>query len=349
MTRQLAITQPFDLELSLTMGQAFRWRSLGDGWLSGVLGENLFHIRQRHINGNVEYRVGGEDGERDATDADNELLLRYFREDDKIEAIYADLCRRDRNMVKLIEDYRGMRVLRQDPWECLVSYICSRSNRIPSIRQCVAEIATLSCQTVKLDGDEQHVFPTPKQLVAAGVEGLIELNLMGRFSRDFPSAIYAAARRVRNGELDFDELKQQPYSDVMYRLMQGPRYGHKEANGIGIKIADCVALMSLEKLEAFPVDTHISNVVLEYYPTAPKTSAAIVTWAQNRFGPYAGYAGQYLFYAWRQQQQASQKPPASANREHLSRNCPQCGELAGKHCKTPGGYYHLQGHTDRRT
>ena len=109
MTRELAITQPFDLELSLTMGQAFRWRRVGDGWLSGVLGENLFHIRQRHINGNVEYRVGGADGERDATDADDQLLRRYFREDDDVTAIYDDISH-DPVVAGLVRQYPGMRV-----------------------------------------------------------------------------------------------------------------------------------------------------------------------------------------------------------------------------------------------
>ena len=164
MTRELTITQPFDLELSLTMGQAFRWRRLGDGWFSEVLGENLFHIRQRYINGNVEYRVGGADGERDATDADDQLLRRYFREDDDVTAIYDDISH-DPVVAGLVHQHPGMRVLRQEPWECLVSYICSKSNKIPNITVNVEEIASMSRRTVNLDGDEQHIFPSPKQLL----------------------------------------------------------------------------------------------------------------------------------------------------------------------------------------
>ena len=130
MTRQLKIEQPFNLELSLTMGQAFRWHKLpadfyGDGhkWFSGVLGENLLHIRQ--TDDGVEYRVGGPDGERAGTPADDEMLRRYFREDDDVAAIYQDICR-DPVVAGLVRKYPGMRVLRQEPWECLVSYIFHR-------------------------------------------------------------------------------------------------------------------------------------------------------------------------------------------------------------------------------
>ena len=296
MTRQLQINQPFHLKLSLTMGQAFRWDSLGNRWFLGVLGENLIHIGQPDgVDGAVLYRIGGPNGERPATNDDDEMLLRYFREDDDVAAIYDDISRRDKRIEGLVENYRGMRVLRQGPWECLLSYICSKSNRIPNIKQCVSEIATLSRQTVNLGDDKQRAFPTPERILEAGLEGLIELEFGGRFRSDFPSAILAAAQRVCDGELDMDTLRQQPYPNVMRALMQGRPYGRKVANGIGLKIASCVALMSLDKLEAFPVDTHIETAVADYYPSAPKTQQAIVTWAQGYFGSYAGYAGQFLF------------------------------------------------------
>ena len=297
MTRQLQINQPFDLKLTLTMGQAFRWDSLGNRWFLGVLGENLIHIGQPDgVDGAVFYRIGGPNGERPATNDDDEMLLRYFREDDDVAAIYADISRRDKRIEGLVENYRGMRVLRQEPWECLLSYICSKSNRIPNIKQCVSEIATLSSQTVNLGDDEQRVFPTPERILEAGLEELIELEFAGRFSRDFPQSIIAAARRVHYRELELYQLRQRPYADVMRTLMQG-RPGNKENNGIGLKIADCVALMSLDKLEAFPVDTHIERLVNDWWFgwEKPPSYSRIAQWARDCFGPYAGYAGQFIF------------------------------------------------------
>ena len=150
MTRQLAINEPFNLELSLTMGQAFRWRELpaefyGDGnkWFSGVLGENLIHIRQ--TDDGVEYRVGGPEGERDDVGFDWDVeICRYFRMDtDNINGIYDDLCR-DHRVATLIWRYPGLRLLRQEPWECLLSYICSRANSVENISEDVETVARLS-------------------------------------------------------------------------------------------------------------------------------------------------------------------------------------------------------------
>ena len=293
MTRQLKIQQPFNLALTLTMGQAFRWRPLGDGWFSGVIGENLIHIRQ--TDDGVEYRVGGRNGELPDADLD-QLLRNYFRDDDDVIGIYRDISR-DLHIAQLVKKYNGMRVLRQDPWECLVSYICSRSNSIPNIRHCVSQLSTLNRRTVELRGDIQHIFPPPQRLLAVGMVGLSELDLAGRFSQDFPSAIYAAARRVYSGELDLEVLKTRPYLEVNSTLMQGTRYGEQENNGIGPKISDCVALMSLDQLEAFPVDTHIRRLVHEtWFGDGNRLSdAGIVRWARRHLGVYSGYAGQFLF------------------------------------------------------
>jgi len=300
MTRQLKMQQPFNLALTLTMGQAFRWRKLppefyddGHTWFSGVLGENLVHVRQ--TDDGVEYRVCGRQGERPDADS-NQILRDYFREDDDVAEIYRDISR-DMHIAQLVKKYEGMRVLRQDPWECLVSYICSRSNSILNIRRCVSQISTLNRRTVELNGDTQHTFPSPQRLLAVGMDGLNGLDLAGRFSRDFPSAIYAAARRVYSGELDLEALKACSYLEVNSTLMQGTRYGEQENNGIGPKISDCVALMSLDKLEAFPVDTHIRRLVNQTWfgDGDARSDAGIARWAQGRFGVYAGYAGQFLF------------------------------------------------------
>ena len=106
MARQLLIDQPFDLELSLTMGQAFRWKERPGGWFSGVLGENLVHVCQ--TDAGVEYRVGGPDGERDPTSTDDELLRRYFREDDDVAAIYAAIAR-DAKIATIMREFPGLR------------------------------------------------------------------------------------------------------------------------------------------------------------------------------------------------------------------------------------------------
>ena len=112
-------------------GQAHRWKNLGDGWYSGVLGPRLIHVRQ-NCQG-VEYRAADAS---DAVDPEvlNGLLWSYFRLDDDICVIYRDI-RRDRRVAEMVSRYPGLRILRQDPWECTVAFICSATSNIPRIHQ----------------------------------------------------------------------------------------------------------------------------------------------------------------------------------------------------------------------
>ena len=282
----LAIDQPFDLAESLESGQAHRWRKLGDGRYSGVLGERLLHVRQ-NADG-VEYQVASAGGRQTAAGADA-LLRAYFRLDDDIGAIYADICR-DRRVAEMVARYPGLRILRQGPWECTVAFICSATSNIPRIHQNMEAMADRLGQPLELAGEVRHTFPTPEQLASAG-EGLLrELGLGFR-----APYVAAAARRVCDGALDLDELIRLPYPEARSRLM--------ECRGIGAKIADCIAVFALEKLEAFPVDVWVRRALAEwYFPMQKKPpDRAMVEWAQGYFGQYAGYSQQYLFHGRRRE------------------------------------------------
>ena len=316
MTRQLKIQQPFNLALTLTMGQAFRWRELppefyddGHTWFSGVLGGNLYHIRQ--TDDGVEYRVGGSDGELDDVGFDFDVeICRYFRVDtDNIRGIYDELCH-DHRVAAMIWRYLGLRLMRQEPWECLVSYICSRSNSVENISENVETIAKLSGKTVSIGVDERYRFPSATEVLEAGEDALSRLHLKSR--RHPAPAMLSAARRVVARELDLDELKQygHRYETVIGEL--------KQIEGVGYKIANCVALFGLNRVEAFPCDRWVMRGMAAWYddfpmPTRPEDPSAaqhqaIVHWSQQRFGPFAGYAGQYLFHG-RRQEEANESLP----------------------------------------
>ena len=309
MTRQLKITQPFNLALTLTMGQAFRWRPLGDGWFSGVLGENLIHVRQTYDG--IEYRVGGPDGERGDVGYDFDVAVcRYFRMDtDNIRGIYDNLCQ-DHRVATMIWRYLGLRLLRQEPWECLVTYLCSRANSVENITQNVETIAALSRRTASIDDDERYLFPTAEEILEAGGHRLAGLDLKG--PRHPAPAILSAAKRVAAGDLDLDELKQygHRYETVIDEL--------RKIDGVGYKIANCVALFGLNRVEAFPCDRWVNRAMADWYddfpiPSRPDTPSlkehrAIAEWSQQRFGPFAGYAGQYLFHGRRQEEAEAKLP-----------------------------------------
>ncbi len=319
MTRQLEIKQPFNLELSLMMGQAFRWRPLSEGWFSGVIGENLIHIRQPDgVDGPVTYRIGCPEGKRPATDKDDAMLLRYFREDDDIAAVYASIAR-DPKMATIIEEFPGLRILRQDPWECTVAYLCSANNNVKRISAIVETIACEFGHPLQLAGDINTTFPAPDQILA-DPDHVTKLKKM-QLGLNRDKNIVKAAYRFADGELNPNRLRSASYQDVMLALMEGPRHRSKP-NGIGPKIADCIALFSLDQLDAFPVDLWVWRAITEAYPEwgfsegskpSDKDLREASEQARQVFGKYAGYANQYLFH-WRRQH--GDEPLTFAHRLH---------------------------------
>ena len=215
------------------------------------------------------------------------MLRSYFQLDDPIDDIYDDISRRDTKVKKLAQQYPWLRVLRQpDPWECMASYICSANNSVPRIIEIVESIARELGDTIELCGDLRYTFPSPKTVFGAGVERLENLRL----GLDRHSKIYEAAKRICDGELDLNSLTQPNVSyDETIRQLKG-------SYGIGDKIADCIALFTLNKTESFPVDVWVKRAVEECSDPPPRsTYRAIVKWAQSRFGKYAGFANQFLF------------------------------------------------------
>lgn len=280
--------QPLDLKISLLMGQAFRWRPERAGWFSGVVRGQFIQIRKIR-DGLLEFQAAPGP---DATAA--AILRHYLRLDDEVSitAIYANLSRRDTKVAELVDKYSGLRILRQEPWECLVAYCCSAPNSVPQIRRLVERLAEHYGEPIPLNSAVQHRFPTPERLAMVGEPELRRLRF-GLHSR----RIALISREVASGSLNLDALRERetPCSKVRNQL--------KSCRGISDKIADCVSLFSLDKPEAFPIDRHIRKALSDYYFPVGKTpsDAKLRDWAQKHFGPYAGYAGQFLFYAERTQ------------------------------------------------
>ena len=312
MTRQLAIKQPFNLELSLMMGQAFRWRPLSEAWFSGVIGENLIHIRQPDgVDGPVTYRIGGPEGERPATDKDDAMLLKYFREDDDIAAIYASIAR-DPKMATIIEEFPGLRILRQDPWECLVSQLyAAHAGGEPDAEPLETAAKHLGSK-LQLAGDVHYAFPTLMQLQSD--HRFAHLIWKWLFGSELAWNLTTIARQIDEGEIDWNGLCWQPYPAVKTRLMQCP--------GIDDTVADRVVLFALGHLETFPMDRWVWRTITEAYPEwgfpedmkpADKEIHEASKRAQQEFGKYSGYANQYLFY-WRRLH--GEEPLSFAHRWH---------------------------------
>ena len=198
---------------------------------------------------------------RSTPDADlSDLLRSYFRLDDDLDAIYTRISARDDHIAKLIQKYPGVRLMRQpDPWECLVSYICSARAAPPRITHRVETIATQLGRPLTLNGETRHTFPDPATVLAAGPRPDWQQIALG-FQR-VPHAIIQAAKRISEGNLDLHRLAQPdiPYHEVISQLT--------DLYCVGPKIANCIALFALNKTEAFPVDSRVRTTVKRLYPS----------------------------------------------------------------------------------
>lgn len=264
-------TNDFDLDSTLDCGQVFRWRHGGEWW-TGVVRGHIVRARQDECDLVVD------------TGLDRDSIVRYFRLDDDMPGIYSRI-NTDPVMDGLIHHFRGLRLVRQQPWECLISYMATSNNSIPNIKNSISNL----CRQYGDDLGRNFSFPTA-EVLARTTENRLKNTKLGFRSVN----ILEVAKKVDTGELDLEAPFELEYEEAR-ELLMGMR-------GIGPKIADCVLLFAYDKMEAFPVDTHILSVMEEHYGSflngaKSKRGEAINEFARSYFGQYAGYAQQYLFYS----------------------------------------------------
>jgi len=279
---------PFSLNHTLSCGQTFRWKKRGDWW-TGVVGQNAMKLRQKE--GTLQFHTSSK---RIGSD----FLWQYFRLDDDLLNIYSDIMK-DEHVRDAIDRFYGLRLIRQEPWECLISYLCATNKNIPAIKQMIAYLCKRFGQTIRFEHEKFFGFPEPETLASSSLPEL-QLCKVGYRAR----LIRETARIIARGDLDLEGLKGVPYEKAKKELMMLP--------GVGPKVADCVLLFSLDKLEAFPIDVWMKRVVLEYYSKHFKpefaakvqskkglsTSEYRIIYASGRahFGDSLGYAQEYLYH-----------------------------------------------------
>ena len=267
-----------DLDATLDGGQAFGWWAERGGY-RGVVGGRLLRLSK----GEAGVEVEALDGE----DASVALppLRHYLGLDDDLDALRARHAG-DRVLMCAMGNWPGLRLLRQDPWECLISYICSANSSVRKIKTNVAAVAGAYGKRVGA-GERDCAFPSPSGLAGASVGALRELGL-GFHARYLPGA----AAAIAGGSLVLEDLRSLPYLHARAVLMTLP--------GVGEKISDCVLAFSLGKGEAFPVDIWVRRAMRDWYALLPTMSdGAIGEWARGRFGQDAACVNQYLFHARR--------------------------------------------------
>ncbi len=210
----------------------------------------------------------------DCTEEDENFWKDYFDLDTDYESMTDHIDPDDAYLCGCAEYGRGIRILRQDPWEMLITFIISQRRSIPSIKTCVERLCS---RYGRLIAEDTYAFPTPDELSEAGLEDLSDCGLGYR-----SEYVYLACRDVCSGALDLDALRSMPDSIVFERLLA--------LRGVGPKVANCVCLFGFHRISAFPVDVWIDRVLKEHYPCG---------FPMDRYNGYAGVMQQYMFYAAR--------------------------------------------------
>lgn len=274
----------FELKDIFDCGQCFRWNEQEDGSYIGVVGENVLNVKKEKNNIRIE-GIG--------KDNFSELVEEYFDLRRDYKQIKAELAKIDQNMKNSIKYGQGIRLLNQDLWETIISFIISANNNIPRIKGIIERLSKKYGNKITWKEKDYYTFPTPEQLKDLTVQEYRELGLGFRDKR-----VYETTQMIISKQIDLEKMKQNPNTfEVKEELLK--------LSGVGVKVADCILLFSnLKRLEVFPVDVWVRRVMNELYIKNPDetkvTTKQIEKIAEEKFGNLAGLAQQYLYY-WKRE------------------------------------------------
>jgi len=259
---------PLDLAATLECGQCFRWSVEGDSY-TGVVNARL--LRVRLVQGGLEVEPPGL----------GEVARRYFHLELDYHEIERSLVERDPVLEPAVRFASGLRILRQDPWETLASFIISANNNIPRIRGIIRRLSQGLGEHL---GGSFYSFPGPEKIACLDQEDLRALGLGYR-----APYVLDAARMVVDGCLDLGEVASLEVPEARERLMRVP--------GVGPKVADCVLLFSMGRFEVFPLDLWMKRAMEHlYFQGACQGHQELRCFAQQRFAELAGFAQAYVFH-----------------------------------------------------
>ena len=276
--------ESFELKDIFDCGQCFRWNIQEDGSYIGVFGKNVLNV-QKNKNQIIFEGVCEKDIKQ--------TVEKYFDLERNYEAIKTKLSKIDDNMKTSIEYGKGIRILNQDLWETIISFIISANNNIPRIKGIIERLAEKYGDEIEYNGKKYYTFPTREQLKDVTVDEYRKLGLGFRDIR-----LYETTKMILNNEVDLIKMRNNPNTiEVREELLK--------LSGVGPKVADCILLFSdLKRFEVFPIDVWVRRVMNDLYIKQKDENKVskkqIEKIAEEKFGNLAGLAQQYLFY-WRRE------------------------------------------------
>ena len=261
-----------DIDNSINSGQVFLWERHGTNWY-GIDGQDILKINQ---NGAIKSILNSK--------------TNFFRKNDNMQEIIKSISK-DKTVKKAVKEYEGLRIFKQEPFQCMISFIISSNSNIQKIKSSLEKITKKFGKKITIENKDFFLFPEPEKIAKASID---EIKACGVGYR--APFIKEAAKMVVSKKINFEYLEKCDYQEAKKNICLVP--------GIGNKVADCIMLFSLNKLEAFPLDTWIIKILEKYYSNEFKIETKTITIKQydmlhekivNYFGPYCGYAQQFLF------------------------------------------------------
>lgn len=275
----------FNLENIFECGQCFRWNKETDNSYTGIWKENVVNVKKE----NDDYIFTG------VSNSSNfeQEIVQYFDLNRDYETIKKELSKIDKYMEVSIKYGEGIRILNQDLWETIISFIISANNNIPRIKGIIERLSEKYGKQIEWQENKYYTFPSPEELKNVTVEEYRKLGLGFRDIR-----LYETTQKIINNEINLKELeKNSDTQEVRKKLLT--------LSGVGPKVADCILLFStLKRFEVFPIDVWVRRVMNDLYIKEKDENKVnkkqIEKIANEKFGNLAGLAQQYLFY-WRRE------------------------------------------------
>ena len=261
-----------NIDNSINSGQVFLWEKNGTDWY-GINGQDILKINE---NGIIKSILNSK--------------TNFFRKNDNMQEIIKSISK-DETVKKSVKQYEGLRIFKQDPFQCMISFIISSNSNIQKIKNSLEKISKKFGKKVKIQNKEFFLFPKPEKLANASIEEIKKCGVGYR-----APFIKQASKMIVLKKINFKYLEKCDYQEAKKNICLIP--------GVGNKVADCILLFSLNKLEAFPLDTWMIKILEKYYSNEFNIKTKTITQKQyeilhekivNYFGPYCGYAQQFLF------------------------------------------------------
>ena len=275
--------ESFNLEHIFECGQCFRWNLNEDGSYTGVIKNGVINVKQ--IDNKIIFQG--------MCEGDLKLIVDdYFDLNNNYDKIKEKLAQIDDFMKISTQFGDGIRILHQDFWECIISFIISANNNIPRIKKIIERISKEYGNRIEFEGKDYYTFPTPEQLSQATVEDLRKLGLGFRDKR-----VFNTTKMIFKNDFDLKEIEKIDNSEIIEESLL-------KLDGVGPKVANCIMLFSLKRFDVFPVDVWVRRVMNELYihnQNEEKVSKKLLKkLAEEKFLGFQGIAQQYLFY-WKRE------------------------------------------------